>query len=85
MDLPGWSDGRALLARVIGPALVLWAGLVGIGFALAGPLSGPLGDEVDVDRYLAADRSHSSNTITLLGPTWAAPRLSSEPASSSER
>src|SRR5215203_815808 len=66
MDLPGWSDGRALLARVIGPALVLWGGLVGIGFALAGPLSGPLRDEVDVDQYLAADRSHSWNTITLL-------------------
>jgi hypothetical protein len=66
MDLPDWSDGRALLARVIGPALVLWAGLVGIGFALAGPLSGPLRDEVDVDQYLAAERSHSWNTITLL-------------------
>src|SRR5215212_2109616 len=66
MDLPDWSDGRALLARVIGPALVLWAGLVGIGFALAGPLSGPLRDEVEVDQYLAADRSHSWNTITLL-------------------
>src|SRR5215218_6166715 len=66
MDLPDWSDGRALLARVIGPALVLWAGLVGIGFALAGPLSGPLRDEVYIDRYLAAERSHSWNTITLL-------------------
>src|SRR5215208_2163300 len=66
MDLPDWSDGRALLARVIGPALVLWAGLVGIGFALAGPLSGPLRDEVDVDQYLAAERSHTWNTITLL-------------------
>src|SRR5215203_5037349 len=66
MDLPDWSDGRALLARVVGPALALWAGLVGIGFALAGPLSGPLRDEVDVDQYLAADRSQTWNTITLL-------------------
>jgi membrane-associated phospholipid phosphatase len=66
MDLPDWSDGRALLTRVVGPALVLWAGLIGFGLVVAGPLSGPLRDEVDVDQYLAAERSHTWNTITLL-------------------
>src|SRR5215213_4462801 len=66
MDRPDWSDGRALLARVVGPALVLWGGLVGMGFLIAGPLSRPLRAEVEVDQYLAADRSHTWNTITLL-------------------
>src|SRR5215207_408810 len=66
MDLPPWSDGRALLTRVVGPALVLWGGLVGIGFLIAGPLSGTLRAEAGVDKYLAADRSHSWNAITLV-------------------
>ena len=66
MDLPDWSDGRALLTRVVGPALVLWGGLIVFGVVVAGPLSGPLRDEVDVDQYLAAERSHTWNTITLL-------------------
>src|SRR5215213_9183568 len=66
MDRPDWSDGWALLRRVVGPALVLWGGLVGMGFLIAGPLSRPLRAEVEVDQYLAAYRSHTWNTITLL-------------------
>jgi membrane-associated phospholipid phosphatase len=45
---------------------VLWGVLLGIGFAMAGPLSGPLGAEVEVNNDLAADRSHTWNTITLV-------------------
>ncbi len=66
MDRAHWSDGRALLTRVVGPALVLWGVLVGIGFAIAGTLSGPLRTEVEVNKDLAADRSHTWNTITLV-------------------
>jgi membrane-associated phospholipid phosphatase len=66
MDRPDWSDGRDLLTRVVGPALVLWALLVGIGFVIAGLLSGPLRAEAGVDKSLAADRSEIWNTITLV-------------------
>jgi len=66
MDRPDWSDGRTLLTGVVGPALVLWGALVGIGFVIAGPLSGPLRAEAGVDKYLAADRSHTWNVITLV-------------------
>lgn len=66
MDRPDWSDGRTLLTGVVGPALVLWGVLVGIGFVIAGPLSGPLRAEAGVDKYLAADRSHTWNVITLV-------------------
>jgi undecaprenyl-diphosphatase len=66
MDRLDWLDGRALLTRVVGPALVLWGVLVGIGFLIAGPLSVPLHSEVDVDRSLAAARSHTWNTITQM-------------------
>ena len=66
MDRAHWADGRALLTRVVGPALLLWAVLLGIGFAMAGPLSRPLRAEVEVNKDLAADRSHIWNTITLV-------------------
>ena len=45
---------------------MLWVVLVGIGFAIAGPLSGPLHAEVEVNKGLAADRSHTLDTITLV-------------------
>ena len=66
MDRAHWADGRALLTRVVAPALVLWGVLVGMGLALSGPLSGPLRAEVDVNKDLAADRSHTWNAITLV-------------------
>jgi len=66
MDRAHWADGWALLTRVVGPALVLWGVLVGIGFAMAGALSGSLRTEVEVSKDLAADRSHTWNTITLV-------------------
>ena len=66
MDRAHWADGRALLTRVVGPALLLWAVLLGIGFAMAGPLSRPLRVEVEVNKDLAGDRSHTWNTITLV-------------------
>jgi len=66
MDRAGWADARALLTHVVGLALVLWVVLVGIGFAIAGPLSGPLHAEVEVNKDLAADRSHTLDTITLV-------------------
>ena len=66
MDRAQWADGGALLTRVVGPALVLWCVLVGMGFAIAGPLSGPLRAEVEVNKNLAAARSHTWNAITLV-------------------
>ena len=66
MDRAHRSDGHALLTRVVGPALLLWGVLVGMGFAITGPLSGPLRAEIDINKNLAADRSHTWNTITLV-------------------
>jgi hypothetical protein len=66
MDPAHWADGRALLTRVVGPALVLWGVLLGLGFVITGRLSGRLQAEVEVNKDLAADRSHTLNTITLL-------------------
>ena len=66
MDRAQWADGRDLLIRVVGPALVLRGVLVGIGVAITGPLSRPLHAEVAVNKDLAADRSRTWNAITLL-------------------
>src|SRR5215213_8783648 len=66
MDRAQGADGGALLTRVVGPALVLWSVVAGIGFAITGPLSGSLRAEVGVNKDLAADRSHVWNTITLV-------------------
>lgn len=46
-------------ARAVGRALVM-------GFAITGPLSGPLRSEIGVNKDLAADRTHIRNTITLV-------------------
>jgi hypothetical protein len=70
MDRAHWADGWALLTRVVGPALVLWGVVVGIGFRIAGALSGPLRTEVEVNKDLAADRSHTWNMTTLLAYGW---------------
>jgi membrane-associated phospholipid phosphatase len=66
MDRVHWADGWALFSRVVGPALVLWGVLVGLGFVITGPLSGQLQAEVELNKDLAADRSHTLNTITLV-------------------
>ena len=58
MDRPHWADGRALLTRVVGPALVLWGLPVGIGFAIAGALSGSLRAEVEVNKDLRGPEPH---------------------------
>ena len=45
---------------------MLWGVLLGLGFVISGPLLGRSQAEVEVNKDLAADRSHTLNTITLL-------------------
>ena len=50
----------------MGPAIVLWGLIVGIGFAVAGPLAGPLSAEDAVNEGLAAGRGGPWDTMTFL-------------------
>jgi membrane-associated phospholipid phosphatase len=66
MDRARLADGRDLLTYVVGPALALWGLILGMGFAIRGPLAGPLRAEYGVSKRLAAGRSGTWNTITLV-------------------
>jgi undecaprenyl-diphosphatase len=66
MDRVHREDGRDLITRAVGPGVVLWGLIVGFGFALAGPLSGLSREEEAVNKDLAASRSSTWNTITMV-------------------
>lgn len=66
MDRVRWADGRDLLIRAIGPAVALCALILGLGLAVAGPLSGPLDAEDALNAGLAARRTAPWDTITLV-------------------
>jgi len=64
MDRMHRQGSRDLLSHAVAPALALWGLIVGIGFALTGPLIGLSRAEESVNRGLAADRTRSWNAIT---------------------
>lgn len=66
MDRFHREDGRDLLTRAVGPGIALWGLIVGIGFALTGPLIGLSRDEESVSRDLASGRTSTWNQITLV-------------------
>ncbi|HET8983910.1 MAG TPA: phosphatase PAP2 family protein [Pedococcus sp.] len=66
MDRFHREDGRDLLTRAVGPGIALWGLIVGIGFALTGPLIGLSRDEESVSKDLASGRTSTWNEITLV-------------------
>jgi undecaprenyl-diphosphatase len=66
MDRFHREDGRDLLTRAVGPGIALWGLIVGIGFALTGPLIGLSRDEESVSKDLASGRTPTWNQITLV-------------------
>lgn len=66
MDRVHREDGRDLITRAVGPGIVLWGLIVGFGFALTGPLVGLSREEEAVNKDLAAQRSSTWNTITMV-------------------
>jgi membrane-associated phospholipid phosphatase len=66
MDRIHRQDGRDLLTRAVAPCIALGAFIVGLGFALRGPLDGLSHAEESVNKDLASDRTKTWNTITLV-------------------
>ncbi len=64
MDRVRWGDGADFVIRVLGPVLLLCVMIVGIGFAVIGPLAGPLNAEDSVNQDLADHRDGVWNSIT---------------------
>src|SRR6188472_2090883 len=66
MDRVRWGDGADFAVRVLGPGLLLCGVVVGLGFAVVGPLSGPLHAEDSVNRGLADHRNGIWNSVTYV-------------------
>jgi undecaprenyl-diphosphatase len=66
MNRPSLGDGRDLLIRVVGPAVALWAVILGIGLILTGPLAAPIRAEDAVSQGLASARTAGWNSITFV-------------------
>lgn len=60
------EDLTGLLARAIAPGVVVWAAIVGIGLLISGPLAGLAKDEEAVNESLAAGRTPTWNTVTMV-------------------
>lgn len=60
-----WAD---LLARTLAPALVLWAGIVGVGLLIVGPLGG-LPAELALNRVLVERRTPLWDAVTHVWST----------------
>jgi undecaprenyl-diphosphatase len=58
--------GRDLLLRAVAPAVVLFGAIVGFGLLLKGPLKGLAASEESVNKSLAAGRTPTMNTITMI-------------------
>ena len=60
------EDLTGLVARAIAPGVVVWAAIVGIGLLISGPLGGLAKDEEAVNESLAAGRTPTWNTVTMV-------------------
>ncbi|WP_295697667.1 phosphatase PAP2 family protein [Lapillicoccus sp.] len=66
IDRPGWSEAlRDLALRVLGPAVVLWVVIAGIGAFIEGPLGG-FQSESAVNRTLQSGRTPFWDSVTGL-------------------
>jgi membrane-associated phospholipid phosphatase len=63
--------GRRILVRVVVPAVIVYAALVGVGLLLAYPLARWVSAEDGLNRGLAAERSPVSTTVTAVFSTLA--------------
>jgi undecaprenyl-diphosphatase len=66
MDRIHRQDGSDLLTRAVAPGIALGGFVVGIGIALRGPLDGLSHAEESVNKDLAAGRTNTWNSITLV-------------------
>ena len=66
MARPHREDLTGLVARAIAPGVVVWAAIVGIGLLISGPLGGLAKDEEAVNESLAAGRTPTWNTVTMV-------------------
>ncbi|TDW23738.1 phosphatase PAP2 family protein [Kribbella kalugense] len=66
MDRVHRQDGVDLLTRAVAPGVALGGLIIGIGFALKGPLDGLSHAEESVNKDLAGDRNGTWNTITAI-------------------
>lgn len=66
MDRFRRSDGWDLLARVIGPAVALWALILATGLLVTRPLASTVGGEDGLVRALVARRTSAWNSIALV-------------------
>jgi membrane-associated phospholipid phosphatase len=66
MDRFHRQDGGDLLTRAVAPCVALGGVVVGLGLSLKGPLDGLSHSEEAVNKDLAAHRSNTWNTITLI-------------------
>ncbi|HEU5486914.1 MAG TPA: phosphatase PAP2 family protein [Microlunatus sp.] len=61
-----WADGRSLIVRVLGPAVVVWGLVTGLGYLIVGPLAGPLTTEDALNQQLASHRTPTWDAITAV-------------------
>jgi undecaprenyl-diphosphatase len=64
MDRFHREDGRDLLTRAVGPGIVLWAVIVGIGFLVTGPLAVIDHREDDIAAAFNRNRTELGSTLT---------------------
>ncbi len=60
------SAVRDIVVRAVLPGVLLWAAIVGFGLLLTGPLTGLSRREESLNRSLAAGRTSTMDTVTLI-------------------
>ncbi len=65
-DYVRWADGRGLIVRVLGPAVVVWGLVTGLGYLVVGPLARPLTAEDALNQQVASHRNPTWDAITAV-------------------